>query len=403
MDLRELVNSSIQALKANVLRTALTMLGIIIGISSVILIVSIGQGAVAFVTNELSAFGTNAFQINPGQGAFSSIAGADTLTMEDAEAIAEDETLTNIDKVIPNTVASVKAEANGEDANLVVYGTTQDMYDFFQPEILEGEFLTADYVLDSDNVVVLGVDAAEEFFGEDASVVGESIRLNNKSFRIVGVVRSDSALAGGFLNQAVFAPITIVMDSFPNGDRIQEIDVTVFDSDQINQTIEDVEILLRDRHDLDEDEDSDFVISSFQDILSTVQTITGLLTWMVAGISAISLVVGGVGVMNIMLVSVTERTKEIGLLKAIGAKEKDILTQFLIEAMVMTFMGGIIGVAIGVSGAFLISQLVGIPFALNILAILIAVGVAVGVGLLFGLYPARRAAKLNPIDALRYE
>lgn len=403
MDFRELVNSAIQALRANILRTSLTMLGIIIGISSVILIVSIGQGAVAFVTNELSSFGTNAFQINPGQGAFSSIAGADTLTMEDAEAIKDDETLTNVDKVIPNTVATVKAEANGEDANLVVYGTTQDMYDFFQPEILEGEFLTEDYVLDSDNVVVLGVDAAEEFFGEDAIVTGETIRLNNKSFRVIGVVRSDSALAGGFLNQAVFAPISIVMDNFPNGDRIQEIDVTVFDSDQINQTIEDVEVLLRDRHDLDEDEDSDFVISSFQDILSTVQTITGLLTWMVAGISAISLIVGGVGVMNIMLVSVTERTKEIGLLKAIGAKEKDILTQFLIEAMVMTFLGGLIGILIGVSGAFAISQLVGIPFALNIPAIFVAVGVAVGVGLLFGLYPARRAAKLNPIDALRYE
>jgi len=403
MDFRELIDSAIQALKANLLRTALTMLGIVIGISSVILIVSIGQGAVAFVTNELSSFGTNAFQINPGQGAFSSVAGADTLTMEDVEAIRADETLTNIDKVIPNTIATVRAEANGESANIVVYGTTQDMYDFFQPELVEGEFLTENDILDNQNVVVLGIDAAEEFFGENSNYVGETIRLNNKSFKVTGVVRSDSALAGGFLNQAIFAPFNIVMDNFPNGDRIQEIDVTVFESSQINQTIEDVELLLRDRHNLDEDEESDFVISSFQDILSTVETITNLLTAMVAGISAISLVVGGVGVMNIMLVSVTERTKEIGLLKAIGAKEKDILTQFLIEAMVMTLSGGLIGVTIGVTGAFLISTLVGIPFSLNIPAIIIAVAVSTFVGLLFGLYPARRAAKLNPIDALRYE
>jgi len=403
MDYKELINSAIGALRANILRTALTMLGIIIGISSVILIVSIGQGAVTFVTNELSSFGTNAFQINPGQGAFSSVAGADTLTIEDVESIRDDETLTNVDQVIPNTISTVKVEANGEDANLLVYGTTEAFVDFIKPDVIEGEFLTEESVLDNDKVVVIGVDAAEEFFGEGSSVVGETIRVDNRSFRIIGVIKSDSALAGGFLNNALYAPINIVMDTFPNGDRIQEIDVTVFESDQINQTIEDVEVLLRDNHNLDEDEDSDFVISSFQDILSTVQTITNLLTLMVAGISAISLIVGGVGVMNIMLVSVTERTKEIGLLKAIGAKEKDILTQFLIESMVMSLAGGLIGIAIGVSGAYLISLVSGIPFTLSIPAILAAVAVSTLVGLIFGLYPARRAARLNPIDALRYE
>jgi len=205
------------------------------------------------------------------------------------------------------------------------------------------------------------------------------------------------------LNNSMFVPLGVVMDEFPGGDRIQEIDVRVLDQDQINQTIEDVEALLRDRHDIGEGDEDDFGIQSFQDILGTVETITNLLTAMVAGISAISLIVGGVGVMNIMLVSVTERTKEIGLLKAIGAKEKDILTQFLIEAIVMTVSGGLIGIAIGVGGAFAISVFVGIPFTLSIPAILAAVGVSTLVGLVFGLYPARRAARLNPIDALRYE
>ena len=379
------------------------MLGIIIGISSVILIVSIGQGAVTFVTNELSSFGTNVITINPGQGTFSSIAGADTLTMDDVEAIEKDASITNVDKVVPNTVATVRGEANGEDASVIVYGSVAEIAEVISPDIIEGDFFTNDQVQDNDNVAVIGVDTAEEFFGKGASVVGETLRLNNKRFRVIGVARSDSALAGSFFNSAVYAPIGIVSDNFPNGDRIQEIDVIVKDPDQINQTIEDIEYLLRDRHNLKEGEESDFVISSFQDVLSTVQTITGLLTVMVAGISAISLVVGGVGVMNIMLVSVTERTKEVGLLKSIGAKEKDILTQFLIEAMVMTFSGGVIGVIIGVSGAFVITLIAGIPFTFNVVAILAAVGVSTLVGLIFGLYPARRAAHLNPIDALRYE
>ena len=403
MDYREIIRSAIASLRANILRTSLTMLGIIIGISSVILIVSIGQGAVSFITNELSSFGTNVITINPGEGSFSSVAGADTLTMGDVEAIEKNVSFTNVQTVVPNTVATVRGEANGEDASVIVYGSVAEIADVIKPDIIEGEFFINDQVQDSANVVVIGVDTADEFFGKGASVVGETIRLDNKRFRIIGVARSNSALAGSFFNSAVYAPIDVVSENFPGGDRIQEIDVIVHDPDQINQTIDDIEVFLRDRHNLDENEDNDFTITSFQDVLSTVQTITGLLTVMVAGISAISLVVGGVGVMNIMLVSVTERTKEVGLLKSIGAKEKDILTQFLIEAMVMTFSGGVIGVLIGISGAFVITFIAGIPFTLNIIAILVAVGVSIMVGLVFGLYPARRAAHLNPIDALRYE
>jgi putative ABC transport system permease protein len=219
----------------------------------------------------------------------------------------------------------------------------------------------------------------------------------------VGVSNSSSALAGGILNNAVFVPITVVFNEISGQKVIQEVDVLVHDVNQINQTMEDVRVLLRDRHGLEEDEEDDFQIQSAQDILTTVQTITGLLTAMIVGISGISLVVGGVGVMNIMLVSVTERTKEIGLLKSIGAKEKDILSQFLIEAVIMTLSGGIVGIIIGISGAYLISLVAGIPFVVSIPAIVIAVGVSTLVGVAFGLYPARRAARLSPIDALRYE
>ena len=243
MDLKELINSAIGSLRTNILRTSLTMLGIIIGISSVILIVSIGQGAVAFVTNELSAFGTNVFQITPGTGAFSAAVGADTLTLDDVEAIESEEAFTNIDKVVPVAVSTVDVLANGEDRNLIVNGTTDGALDVFKPDIIEGEFLTEENIAENDRVVVIGRDAAEDFFGENASVVGETLKVGGKTFRIVGVLRSDSALAGGFLNNSMFVPLGVVMDEFPGGDRIQEIDVRVLDQDQINQTIEDVEII----------------------------------------------------------------------------------------------------------------------------------------------------------------
>ena len=385
------------------MRTSLTMIGIIIGITSVILIYSIGQGAVAFITNELASFGTDYFQITPGSSQFSAVAGSQSLTFEDLDAIKKDKSLTNIRNVAPFAVASVKVSANGEEEELLTYGSTHEAVEILRPEMIEGEFLTQEQELASEKVVIIGSDVAKKFFGENSSPMDETLRINNKIYRITGVLNSSSALAGSFLNNSIFIPIGVVTNEIIGEKTLQEIDVSVHDQDSINQTIEDVEVLLRDRHNLSDGDENDFQIQSAQDILTTVKTITGLLTVMIAGISGISLVVGGVGVMNIMLVSVTERTKEIGLLKAIGAKQNDILTQFLIESVVMTLIGGIVGIILGISGAFAISLVAGIPLVISISPILIAVGVSTLVGVVFGLYPARRAAKLSPIDALRYE
>jgi len=403
MEYREIFRSAIQALRNNVLRTSLTMIGIIIGITSVILIYSIGQGAVAFVTNELSSFGTDYFQITPGTNQFSTFAGSNTITFDDVEAIRDDKSLTNIRYVAPVSVASVNVTANGEDEEVLAYGSTSEIFEILRPDLIEGEFMTEEQGQASEKIAILGVDVVEDLFGEDTSAVGEVIRINNNTFRVTGVMESSSALAGGFINNSIIVPIDVITREIVGEERLQEIDIGVHDQNAINQTIEDVELLLRDRHNLDEEDENDFQISSAQDILSTVQTITGLLTTMIAGISGISLVVGGVGVMNIMLVSVTERTKEIGLLKAIGAKQKDILTQFLVEAVVMTLIGGVIGILLGIGGAYVISAIAGIPFIISVPAILTAVGVSTLVGIVFGLYPARRAAQLSPIDALRYE
>lgn len=403
MEYKEIVQSAIQALRNNMLRTGLTMLGIIIGITSVILIYSIGQGAVAFVTNELSSFGTDYFQINPGTNQFSTFAGASTLTIEDVEAIRNDASLTNIKAVVPVAMVSTTIEANGEDEEVLAYGASPEIVDILRPDIVEGEFLNEDHESAGERVAVMGIDVVEKLFGENTAVNGEIVRVDNRTFRVVGVIESSSVLAGGFINNSIVIPYSVATQQLLGEERLQEIDVSVHDSNALNQTLEDVEALLRDRHNLDENDENDFQIASSQDIISTVSTITGLLTAMIAGISGISLVVGGVGVMNIMLVSVTERTREIGLLKAIGAKEKDILTQFLVEAVVMSLIGGIIGIILGISGAFLVSIIAKIPFVVSIPSVIVAVGVSTLVGIVFGLYPARRAAKLSPIDALRYE
>jgi len=404
MDYREVISQAIAALKTNLMRTLLTMLGIIIGISSVILIVSIGQGAVAFITDELSSFGTNYFSINPGNNVMSSFAGGTkNLTRADADAIENDASLTNIEEVFSNAMVSVKVSANDIDKKLLVQGVEHDVVSMYRPTMIYGDFFTEEDDIEAKRVVVLGSKASETFFGQKTNPVGERIQIDNKNFTIIGVMDSTSVMAGGMLNNSLYIPIEVALKQIEGNVTVQEIDISVKNTDIINQTIDDVERILRDRHNLKDGDENDFILQSFQDALSTVQTITNLLTMMVAAISAISLVVGGVGVMNIMLVSVTERTREIGLLKAIGAEEEDILVQFLVESIVISVIGGVIGIALGVAGAFLISSVAHIPFVLSIPAIIIAVGVSMGVGVIFGLYPARRAARLSPIDALRYE
>lgn len=402
MEYQEIIRSAIVSLRSNLLRTGLTMLGIIIGIGSVIMIASIGQSAIAFVNNELSSFGTDYFQVTPGSTIVSPFGGAtaDPITIKDAEAIEKSE-IANIRYVAPIGFASRTVSANEEQVSVYVYGITDAGQNLLNPELVYGDLLT-----DADSnsrVLIMGIDAAEDLFGEGVNPVGESVRIDNARFRIIGITKSDSALAGNFFNSGVIVPLQVLSEDIRGDEELTEIDIAVEDTTFLNQTMDEVEYFLREERGQDEDEDSDFTIVSFEEGLETVNTVTGLLTTLIAGISSISLVVGGVGVMNIMLVAVTERTKEIGLLKSIGAKENDILTQFLIESVVMSLIGGIIGILLGIIGAFLVSVIVNIPFVLSIPWIIIAVVASTLVGIVFGLYPARRAAGLSPIDALRYE
>ncbi len=403
MQLFEIINSSGQALKSSPLRTSLTMLGIIIGIFSVILISSIGNGAVAFITEELSIFGTNYFQIAPGENPFSALAGtSNPLTTADSQAI-KDSSISNIESVAPFAFASSRVTSEYEKTSALVYGLTSEAQIILKPDIVYGEFITETDDDSNTRVAVLGFDLAEELFGKNTNPVGDSVRIDDTRFKVVGVTKSSGALTAGFFNNAVNIPLNTMITHITGVDELVEIDISVQNEDLLNQTIADVEDFLRNYRDIEDGSDSDFYVQSFKDSLATIQTVTNLLTIMVAAISGISLVVGGVGVMNIMLVTVTERTREIGLLKAIGARQQDILIQFLIESMTLSLAGGIIGILLGITAAYGVAQLVHIPFVVNPITIILAVSVSSFVGIIFGLYPARRAAKLNPVDALRYE
>ena len=401
MELKAILQSAIQALRMNDLRSSLTMLGVIIGITSVILISSVGQGAVAFISNELSSFGTNFFSINPGSDIVSTLGGGgEPMTIKDVEAI-EEANIPNIENVAPFSFTSRVVSANDESIRTLIYGMTPEAQVLLKPDMIYGECIAEDDR--NSRVVVLGSDVVEDLFGEDTDPVGESVKIDDIRFVVIGVSESGGTLFGSFFNTAVNIPLITLHNQIAGNDEIAEIDISVYNTDFLNETMNEVEFVLRDYRNIGNDEEADFALTSFTAALDTFGTITTLLTVFIAGISAISLLVGGIGVMNIMLVSVTERTKEIGLLKAIGAKRKDILMQFLIESAVMTMIGGIIGIFLGVGGTFLIAVVAGIPFIVSVPWILLAVGISTLVGVLFGIYPARKAADLQPIDALRYE
>lgn len=402
MEYKELILSAIQALRNNIVRTGLTMLGIIIGISSVILIASIGQSSIEYITNELSSFGTNYFQITPGGNMMAAYTGGSgkPLTRDDTDAIKE-AGIANIESVAPMGFASRQITANDQNTTVMMYGLTPEGQVMLKPTMVYGEDFSDDDK--NSSVVVLGIDVAEKLFGTDTDPVGETVLIDTKKYRIVGVSKSSGSFTGSFFNSAVMMPLSVMTNDINGNEELAEIDISVFDTSILEETMDDVKVFLRDRRSIGEGEDDDFTMVSFKESLSIIETVTGLLTTLIAGVSAISLLVGGVGIMNIMLVSVTERTKEIGLLKAIGAKEKDILAQFLIESVVMTLAGGIVGILIGIGEEILIATVAKLPVVISLQWIVIALAVSSGVGILFGWYPAKRAAKMSPIDALRHE
>lgn len=402
LDLRESFRMATKTLVANKLRSSLTMLGIVIGNASVIAMVGIGQGAQRLAAEQFESLGPNLLFIAPGEGERNrTFEVPKTLVLADAEAIATQ--VPTIDKVSPQINTNKLITYRNRNKTSVVVGATPNFLPVRSFDIDRGRFIDDLDLQRSNQVVVLGTEVVNNLFA-GGDPIGQQIRIQNLSFQVIGVMKSKGSFLGSNQDDTVYIPLTtaanrLVGRTSPYGMQVTFISVTAKNQEMMEAAKFQIENLLRLRHKISGDDD--FEVNSQQDILTIANTITGALTLMLAAIAGISLFVGGIGVMNIMLVSVTERTQEIGLRKAIGAREKDILLQFLIEAVILSAAGGVVGTLVGVSGIILISTLTSFQAAVSPVAIIMAVSVSGGIGLFFGVVPAKRAAQLDPIEALR--
>jgi len=392
------------------LRSSLTILGIVIGITAVIALMSIGRGVQAEIISSIESFGSDLIFITPGATTgFGGVRGATgstaTLTMEDAEAISEQ--VPYIDSVAPSYSSQLQLVVGGENTNAQVSGVTAEYMQVNNLEIAHGAFFTEYDYQRGTKVAVLGSNVKETLFG-DADPIGQQMRMGSIIVRVIGVLESKGAMMGSS-DDAIFIPLTALQQTVAQprtaqGERVvSSIALTVSEEEQGDYVVEEITELLRSRHQLAANADDDFTITSMEEIASTLSEMTGMLTIFLGAIAGISLLVGGVGVMNIMLVSVIERRREIGILKALGATERDIWLQFLIEAALLTLAGGIIGIALGWGLSYIVSSVGQIPSVVTADIVILAVSVAVGIGLFFGFYPAWQASRLNPIEALRSE
>ena len=417
MNLIESFRIAMRALAANKMRSILTMLGIIIGVAAVIALMSVGQGVQALVTEQLQSAGSNLLIVVP--GSLKDAQPGDPRTRRPSNPLTNGDWMAIRDPLqVPYLVAAVP-EADGRASvsygktslALAITGTNEEYPDVrnYYPE--DGQFLTSEDVLSEARVAVLGSTVAEKLFPPDVYPIGQSIRINNIPFRVIGVMEKKGGNSFGSFDNMVFVPFTTAQQRlFPylrssRGEPTLSLILAKVDSEEnIDKAVASIEDLLRARHNITYLDEDDFSVINQADILDIFGSITGVLTTFLGGIAAISLLVGGIGIMNIMLVSVTERTREIGLRKAVGAKRRDILLQFLVEAMVLSLIGGLIGMILGFVGAQALSSLSeDLRAVISWDSIILATGFSALVGLFFGIYPALRAAQLHPIDALRYE
>ena len=392
-------------IKANKMRSILTMLGIIIGISAVIIMISVGQGATRQVSDRISSMGSNLLTVSPGAGQGGLVRGAagsvNTLTVADSEAIKG---LANVAYVAPELGGSATFAYANRTWTTQYNGTTPE-YQFIQDWPAEsGSFFSWDDVDSATPVVVLGKTVAANLFPDGSDPVGANIRINRISFTVVGVLSSKSSgLGGQDQDDAALIPVTTAQRRLMGVNYVRSINVQAASIESMSAVQTSIEQLLRERHRLTGATESDFNIRNMAELLETVESTTAILTLFLASVAAISLVVGGIGIMNIMLVSVTERTREIGLRMAVGATEGDIRNQFLVEALTLCLAGGIIGILVGFLGSKLIANLAAWPTTVTLNSVLLSAGFSLTIGLFFGYYPAKKAASLDPIEALRFE
>lgn len=408
MQFQDLIQETYFSLKANKSRSALTILGIVIGIGSVIAMISIGQGAAADIEANIQSLGTNLLVIQPGstQGPRSMVKGgagsATTLVLEDAEAVEEQ--IDNIEAVAPNTSNREQVKTTkGTNTNTSVYGITESYSSVKNIEMEIGAFITNEQVKRNSKVAVIGPTTRDDLFGEEVDPVGQKIRIKNLEFTIIGMTESKGGTGFGNSDDLVYIPISTAQRYITGNDAVSSINVQVTEEKLMTSVQEQINSLLLVRHSISDPDNPDFSVINQADVMSAMSSVTGTMTLLLGSIAGISLLVGGIGIMNMMLTTVTERTREIGLRKSLGAKAGDISSQFLAESVALTFIGGVIGIGLGLLSSMLITKFSGTTTTVTSLSIVLAFSVSAGIGILFGYYPARRAAKLNPIEALRYE
>ncbi len=408
MNLGKSILEALESLNANKLRSGLTILGIVIGVGAVIAMLGVGQGAQDTITGSISGIGSNLLFVFPGNFT-EEVRNAQPLTKEDAAALSDLFQAPSVAGVAPVIQGDAEASFGGENHSSNTLGVTAEYLNVLNYTLAEGEPITNEHILGRASVVILGTDVADALFDRRDGITGESIRINGQPFRVLGVLESKGGSSFGSQDDIMLVPISTAETRLirRTRNRVDTIYIQAASPELVNQAREEVSQVLRTRHRTELGVD-DFTVFSQDDFVATAKTITGVLTVFLGGIAGISLLVGGIGIMNIMLVSVTERTREIGLRKALGARRKDILIQFLTESSLLSLMGGIIGIGLGWLIGFIVGKVAaasGTPFTASISldAILLATIFSTAVGLFFGLYPANRAASLEPVEALRYE
>jgi putative ABC transport system permease protein len=407
MVIKDLFKETLAAITVNKVRSGLTILGIVIGIASVIGLTAIGQGAQNTIASSINSLGSNLLVISPGaQRGFgvqvsAGRGSAQSLLQSDADAIKS--TVQDIAGVAPEVSRRYQVIVSGQNTNTSVIGTTPDYLTVHNVEINEGAFISDSQIQSSSKVAVLGPTTRDDLFGEGAEALGQKVRINKIDFTVIGITLAKGGSGFNNPDDAIYVPVSTAEHYLSGNQSLTSIGVSAATQDVMPTVQENITNLLLNRHNISDPTLADFSILNQNDIVAAASSVTGTFTVLLAAIAGISLLVGGIGIMNMMLTSVTERTREIGLRKAIGAKRQDITYQFLAESVLLTFLGGGLGIAIG----WLISLIAGHFLSLNtsvtMSSILLAFGVSAGIGILFGYYPARRAAGLNPIEALRYE
>ena len=395
----------VQALSRNRLRSALTVLGIVIGVAAVIATLAIGQGARAAVQAQIRALGANVLTVLPGTMTAGGVrmGSGSTITLTPDDAIAIRRECPALAAVAPAVRTTAQLVAANQNWSTQVQGTTADYPIIRSWPVADGVFISDSDVRGAAKVCVLGQKVAQALF-QGADPIGQTIRIKNIPFRVVGVMSLKGGTGfGGDQDDVVFIPLTTAQHKLLGITHVNSILVSAVSEPQVDQAVTQITELLRQRHKIRPGTDDDFFIFNQKDIATTAESSSKVMTLLLASIAAVSLLVGGIGIMNIMLVSVTERTREIGIRRAIGAKRNDILLQFLVEAAFLSLAGGALGVALGILSAVLVTQIARWPTMIQPSSVLLAFGFASLVGLFFGFYPARRASKLDPIDALRYE